>query len=56
MAARSHSVHKKVKLQVYVSSVDFKQLEIDCGSLGMNSSELIRDIVRKYYNEKLGRG
>ena len=56
MAAKTNAVSKKVKLQVYVSAVDFKHLENDCGSFGMNPSELIRDIVRKYYNQKLGRG
>lgn len=56
MVEKNYSTSKKVKLQVYVSSVDFKHLEEDCGSLGMNPSELIRDIVRKYYNQKLGRG
>jgi hypothetical protein len=56
MVEKNYAASKKVKLQVYVSSVDFKHLEEDCGSLGMNPSELIRDIVRKYYNQKLGRG
>lgn len=46
---------RKVKVQIYISPVDHKHLVEDSDKCGITVSELVRSLVRKHYDEKLGR-
>ena len=49
------SITRKVKLQIYVSPVDYEHLVSDGTTCGITVSELVRSIVRKHYDIKLDR-
>ena len=46
---------KKVKIQIYVSPVDYEWLLLDGENCGITVSELVRSLIRKHYDEKLDR-
>jgi hypothetical protein len=46
---------RKTKIQIYVSPVDYDLLVEDGEKCGITVSELVRSLIRKHYDEKLGR-
>ena len=46
---------RKVKIQIYVSPVDYEHLVGDSDNCGITVSELVRSLIRKHYDEKLNR-
>jgi len=46
---------RKTKIQIYVSPVDYELLVKDGEICGVTVSELVRSLIRKHYDEKLGR-
>jgi len=47
---------RKIKIQIYVSPVDYEHLVEDGDECGITVSELVRSLIRKHYDAKLGRG
>ena len=46
---------RKVKIQIYVSPVDYKHLVEDGEKCGITVSELVRSLIRAHYDEKFDR-